>query len=265
VTRIDPSVNPPGLTTATDGGFDGPNGIAADTNGHIWVANYNGSSVTELDSSANPVGSQPITGGGITGPENVALDSHGNVWVSNYDGDTISELDSTGTPVAASPYSDPDENIIGPFGIAVDPSDHVWVTNFDDFSGDSVTKLDISGANPAFSTFYDDYLYAPYYLAADGSGNIWVANLGYDGVDEFDNAGNLLSEMGGYVGALFPFQGPSGIAIDSAGNIWVSNSGNYGTHSTGRQGVVPGYTEVVEIVGAATPIKTPLNSAPAHP
>ena len=221
--------------------------------------------MTELDSSATPVGEQPITGGGISGPENVALDSHGKVWISNYDGDTISELDSTGAPVAASPYSDPDENISGPFGIAVDPGDHVWVTNFADYSGDSITKLDISGANPTFSTFYDDYLYAPYYLAADGSGNIWVANLGDNGVDEFDNAGNLLSEMGGYVGALLPFQGPSGIAIDSAGNIWVSNSGNYDTHSTRRQGVVPSYPEVVEIVGAATPIKTPLNSAPVRP
>jgi streptogramin lyase len=265
VTRIDPSVSPPGILTTTDGGFDNPVGIAADTNGHIWVANYSGSSVTELDSSANPVGAQPITGGGIYGPENIAIDSHGNVWISNYDGSTISELDSTGAPVAASPYSDPDENIYGPFGIAVDPADHVWVTNFARYGGDSITKLDISGANPVFSTFYDQLLHPPYYLAADGSGNIWVTNLGYYGVDEFDNSGNLLSESGGFVGALFPFYGPAGIAIDSAGNVWVANFGGYGIHSTRAQAAQALYTEVVEIVGAATPIKTPLNSAPVRP
>jgi streptogramin lyase len=265
VTRIDPSLSPPGILTTTNGGFDEPVGIAADTSGHIWVANYYGSSVTELDSSANPVGEQPITGGGIDGPENIALDSHGNVWISNYDGDTISELDSTGAPVAASPYSDPDENIYTPFGIAVDPGDHVWVSNFDDYSGDSITKLDISGANPIFSTFYDELLYAPFYLAADGSGNIWVSNLGYDGVDEFDNSGNLLSEPGGFTGALFPFYGPAGIAIDSAGNVWVANFGGYDTHSTRIEGVQSPYTQVIEIVGAATPIKTPLNSAPVRP
>jgi streptogramin lyase len=265
VTRIDPSLSPPGLLTTTDGGLDIPVGIAADTSGHIWVANYGGSSVTELDSSANPVGTQPITGGGITGPENLAIDSQGNVWIANYDGDSISELNSAGAPAAASPYVDPDQTVLGPYGIAVDPGDRVWVSNFDDYSGDSITKLDISGANPVFATFYDELLYAPYYLAADGSGNIWVSNLGYDGVDEFDNSGNLLSESGGFVGALFPFYGPSGIAIDSAGNVWVSNMGGAGIHNPAAQGTVPVYAQVVEIVGAATPIKTPLNSAPVRP
>jgi DNA-binding beta-propeller fold protein YncE len=265
VTRIDPSVSPPGILTTSDGGFDNPAGIAADASGHIWIANYSGSSVTELDSGANPVGTQPITGGGISGPENIALDSRGNVWISNYDGSTISELDSTGAPVAASPYSDPDQSIRGPFGIAVDPSDQVWVTNFDDYSGDSITRLDISGANPAFSTYFDQLLYAPYYLAADGSGNIWVTNFYYGAVDEFDNSGNLLSESGGFFGALFPFFGPAGIAIDSAGNVWVANFGGLGIHSTRAQAAQAPYTEVVEIVGAATPIKTPLNSAPVRP
>jgi streptogramin lyase len=265
VTRIDPSVNPPGILTTTDGGFDGPEGIAADTNGHIWVANYYGSSVTELDSNANPVGTQPITGGGISGPENVATDAQGNVWISNYDGSTISELDSTGAPVAASPYSDPDENINGPFDIAVDPAGHVWVTNLAGYSGYSITELNVSGANPVFSTFFDELLNAPYYLAADGSGNIWVTNFFGGAIDEFDNSGNLLSESGGFVGALYPFYGPAGIAIDSAGNVWVANFGGYGTHSPAVQGTVPPYRQVVEIVGAATPIKTPLNSAPVRP
>jgi streptogramin lyase len=265
VTRIDPSVSPPAILTATDGGFDGPAGIAADTNGHIWVANYNGSSVTELDSSAIPVGTQPITGGGLAGPQSIALDSQGNVWISNYDGNTISELDSTGTPVAASPYSDPDENIYGPFGIAVDPADHVWVTNFADYSGDSITKLDVSGSNPVFSTFFDELLDAPYSLAADGSGNIWVSNYYNSGIDEFDNSGNLLSESGGFTGALFPFIYPAGVAIDSAGNVWVANSIGFGVHSTrvpALQSVPP---QLVEIVGAATAVKTPLNSAPVRP
>ncbi len=43
---------------------------------------------------------------------------------------------------------------------------------------------------------------------------------------------------------------PRGIAIDSSGNVWVA---------TGEQG------GVVELVGAATPVRTPLNTRAALP
>jgi DNA-binding beta-propeller fold protein YncE len=54
----------------------------------------------------------------------------------------------------------------------------------------------------------------------------------------------------GIRGYGFAGSSPRGIAIDSSGNVWVA---------TGEQG------GVVELVGAATPVRTPLNTRAALP
>jgi sugar lactone lactonase YvrE len=45
---------------------------------------------------------------------------------------------------------------------------------------------------------------------------------------------------------------PDGIAVDSSGNVWVANYGN------GTAGTAAGDSNVTELVGAASPVKTPL-------
>jgi hypothetical protein len=58
---------------------------------------------------------------------------------------------------------------------------------------------------------------------------------------ELDNNGNILSGPTGY---FIPQAGdPVGVAVDGSGNVWTVMSGSY----------------VIEAVGAATPVVTPLS------
>jgi hypothetical protein len=60
-------------------------------------------------------------------------------------------------------------------------------------------------------------------------------------VVELDNSGNILSGASGFY--LSSLSYPVGDAVDGSGNVWVVMAG----------------TNVIEVVGAATPVVTPLS------
>lgn len=78
-------------------------------------------------------------------------------------------------------------------------------------------------------------------MAIDGSGNVWLACLLNYGVSELSNSGTLLSPPLGY----WAGDAATGIAIDGSGDVWVVNG--YSTP-----------VAVTELIGAATPVTTPL-------
>jgi hypothetical protein len=91
----------------------------------------------------------------------------------------------------------------------------------------------------------------------DGSGNIWGPNNGTS-IAEVSNSGTTLSPSTGFqAGYAAPsgqtdsqaqFTLPRAIAIDGSGNVWVTNSAT-------------GNTTVTVLVGAASPVVTPLVTA----
>jgi DNA-binding beta-propeller fold protein YncE len=81
----------------------------------------------------------------------------------------------------------------------------------------------------------------PYAAACDGAGLVWVANLGANLISAFDPSGSPISPSTGYTSPGFDV--PASIAIDGSGNVWVGN-GEAGT--------------VTELIGAATPVVTPV-------
>ncbi len=88
-------------------------------------------------------------------------------------------------------------------------------------------------------------------LALDGSGNIWVTSG--PALKEMSSGGGALSPATtGYTGSNNVFSGsPTDPAIDSSGNLWV---------------IQPGKSyQLVEFVGIATPVKTPLSVALTSP
>jgi hypothetical protein len=74
------SQNPPPLRTITNG-INGPNGIATDESGNLYVANYVSNTVTVYA----PNGSTPkaTISNGLNGPFDVKVDAFGNVYVAN--------------------------------------------------------------------------------------------------------------------------------------------------------------------------------------
>jgi hypothetical protein len=100
-------------------------------------------------------------------------------------------------------------------------------------------------------------------IAVDGSNRIWLSNLTSTEVNggiysaggsivAFANSGQPITPATGYAnnGSFYP----SGISIDSSGNVWVGNE-----MPTPIPGTVNS-ANVVEFVGMATPVQTPLAS-----
>jgi streptogramin lyase len=257
VTELNSSGTASGGSPYTAGSMNQPAGIAIDGTGDLWISNNGNSSVTELTSAGAAHSGTPSTGGGLSVPFGIAVDFSGNAWVANTTGSSVSEFTSSGGVHTGAPYGG--GGVSNSVGVAFDSSGNAWISN----KGGSVTELNSSGTPSAGSPYSGGGLSSVNtagsgLIAIDGAGNVWVANIDGGGsanshkgsITELSNSGTAISGPNGYTGAdtssVDLVVNPIGLAIDPSGNVWASCSGN-----------------VVELVGAATPVVTPLSTAVA--
>jgi hypothetical protein len=227
-----------GSTGYSAGGVNFPYAAASDPSGNIWIANYGNGTATLLSNSGAPLsGSNGYGAGHLVFPTGVAVDASNNAWFANSGGNGVTEISFDGTQVTQIATGS------GPAALAIDRHGNVWVANY---SSDSVTELSSSGAVVA-SGYTGGGLDRPGSIAIDGTGNIWVVNHLGDSITELQGAdgaspGAAISPAGGFgsgAGLALPFAA----AIDGSGSLWVSNSNS---------------DAVVQFVGVAAPVKTPL-------
>src|SRR5262249_20354555 len=76
-------------TTLYANGLNVPNGLAFDTQGNLYVANYGNGTVSKVDPADDP----PSTFvSGLSGPVGLAFDGKGNLYVSDFDSNSLSRL-----------------------------------------------------------------------------------------------------------------------------------------------------------------------------
>jgi hypothetical protein len=270
-----------GASGYTGGGLYGPGPIAIDESGDAWTTSQN--CVTELSSTGVVLsGSTGYTGGGIYTPVGIAIDGSGNAWVANSLGNSVTKLSSTGS-ILSGPSGYTGGGLDFPQGIAIDASGNAWITNA---ISNTLTKISNSGSFLSGANGYSGGgLNASFDIAIDTYGNAWATNLG-GSASEFSNAGAALSGSAGFTGG--GLSSPSGISVDGSGNVWIANingtitelsssgtvlfagsSGGYiGSSSVAINDAVDGSGNVWitnpmsngidEMVGAATPVVTPL-------
>ena len=276
-----------GSSGYTGGGLNAPNGIAIDKSGNVWVGNDGNNSLSEFNSSGTAISTTSgYTGGGLNYPRSLAIDSSGNLWVANLEGNSVSEFSSGGTAISGSSgYTG--GGLSGPIGIAVDLSGNAWVANDNSYD---ISEFGPTGAAISPSSGYTGGgVYLSRQIAVDASGNVWTPNYN-NSLSEFSSSGSAISPSSGYTGG--GLQGPVGVAIDGAGNVWaastydvsefsssgtaVSGTAAYGdgwyltnvesiaidgsgnVWLTNYMGPGSGYDFVSEVVGAATPVVTPM-------
>jgi len=220
------------------GGIDFPVAAASDSSGNIWVANFGSSVATLLSNTGAPLsGSSGYGNGQLIFPTAIAVDANDNAWFANSSGTTVTQISFDGTHVSQVTVGN------GPDGVAIDQQGNVWVANY---YSDSVSELSSSGSVIS-SGFTGGGLYRPQGIAVDGQGNVWVVNHLGDSITELQGAdgaspGAAISPAGGFAtsaGLVLPFA----LAIDASGNLWVSSFNG---------------DSVVQFVGVAAPVKTPL-------
>jgi sugar lactone lactonase YvrE len=240
-----------GTTGFLGGGLDNPTAIAIDGSDNVWIANSSSlagppgseSSVTEFSNNGTPISPiQGFNGGGMINGASIAIDSSGNVWIGNGSSEAISELSNSGTPI--SPAGGFTNGLAGSFyGIAVDASGNVWTANS---PSASVSEFSSSGVPISPSGGFrltESVQQRPYAIAIDGAQNVWIADDSAQSIVELSPAGDVVSPSVGFTNHYIAY--PTDVAVDGSGNIWVADAE---------------YDGVAEIIGAATPVVTPISA-----
>ena len=229
-----------GASGFTSGGLNYPVAVAIDpSDGNAWVVNYGNSSLTLLSSTGQPLsGLKGYASDQLVFPVAVAIDANHNAWVANNSGMTVTKVSADGSQVNSYACCD------SAGGLAIDQHGDVWVANF---FVDSISLLSSDGS--VISSGFSDNkasIYHPQGIAVDGSGTVWVANFLGNSITELAGSaagipGQILSPPAGYAKDASLLKAYA-IAIDASGNLWVTNFGN---------------NTLTEVIGMATPVKTP--------
>jgi len=258
----------PGLNGSTDGAgsaarFDRPAGLAADSSGNLYVADYNNSTIRKITPAgvvttfAGSAGKRALVDG--TGsdarfslPWGVATDGAGNVYVADYSNCSIRKI----TPAAsvttlAGRHEIGSEDGTGsaagfnfPAGLAIDSAGTLYVADSGNHTIRKVTSegvvTTLAGAagvqgredgTGSAAHFEFDFSGDPPGLAMDGSGNLYVADTFSGTIRKVTPAGVVTTIGTPFVygceegtGHSARFRDPSGVATDRAGNVYVTDT-----------------------------------------
>jgi hypothetical protein len=222
-----------GAGTTTNGpgtiaSFGSPSGLAVDSLGNVYVADYNNfSTVREI----SPAGVVSTFAGqaGVTGflngpasialfntPRGVAVDSFGNVYVADYNNSMVREISTAGT---VSTYA----TVPFPSAITIDTFGNFYVLNGLGFikitSGSAAATI----AAPSGMNFG---------IAVDSCGDLFTASYSSNLIWETSPAGASTTLAGGTegsgngTGTGASFGMPWGVAVDSSGTVYVADDLN---------------------------------------
>ncbi|MDQ6723539.1 MAG: 6-bladed beta-propeller, partial [Thermoproteota archaeon] len=124
-----------------NGQFVGPEGIAVDSSGSVYVSDNGNNRIQKFDSNGNFITKWDFKGSDIIQwdkPEGIAVDSSHNVYVTDYSGNSIIKCDSNGKLITKWITTNPED-------IAIDRSGYVYVTDYHgilkfDSNGKLITK-----------------------------------------------------------------------------------------------------------------------------
>jgi hypothetical protein len=269
------ALSPPGGWTGL-GYIHRPQATVTDFDGNIWVANYTATDenghvvnyITEL------VGGDPfnvktyINNSDLKEAFGIAIDADNKVWMSSAGTNSVIKLDPSNG--SYTPYTP--TGLKHPMGVAIDSLGNVWISNIGGgSSGDrgSVVALDKNGHPLEGSPFTGGSIDGAWGNAVDGNDNVWINDWVGLRVTELcgvrkvncpygSKVGDQISPPNGYTSDAL--ERPTGVVIDSSGNVWLPN--NWLRLAEQRN---PGGFGMVELVGAAGPVKTPSIGPPRQP
>jgi hypothetical protein len=229
--------------------LSGPQNIAADAAGDIWVVNNlvtASSSLSELSPNGTPMLTSTLTSGSATltsnNPRNLAIDTNGNPWVASSSSSAyVFEYNNSTSPgtITALNLS------AGSYGIAIDGNNNVFVGKTSSSSGTLSFNEFLGGTLAAasevqFPSETAAGLY-PQYLAVDANGNLWASSGSTTTTGVSLTSVGLLSGINTSGCTSFPCTAATGLvstyatvapvtmstpwAIAAAANsVWVANS-----------------------------------------
>ncbi|MGE7271105.1 fibronectin type III domain-containing protein [Brevibacillus panacihumi] len=251
---------------ATSAEMNYPTGVAVDSSGNLYIAEYANNLVRKVDASGQistvaGTGSLgfsgdegPATSAQLNRPYGVAVDDSGNLYISDYFNNRIRKVDASGkiSTVAGTGtrgYSGDGgpatlAQLYYPTGVAVDSSGSLYIV---DNANNRIRKVDTSGqistvAGMGTSGYSGDggpatsaQLNYPNGVTVDSNGNLYIADSSNHRIRKVDTSGTISTVAGngnlGYSGdggpaTWYTLNGPTGVAVDGSGNLYIADNSN---------------------------------------
>ncbi len=175
---------------------EGAVGLAFDTSGNLWMANYDDSTLLEytasqLASSGSPPPAKTFTNvdGDLSSAEEVDFDGSGNLWMAAPGSSQVSELTAAqlaGSGGAVAPaVVVSGSGVTGAIGIAFDAAGDLWVAGCDEDQLTEFTPSQLASTGTPTPTVTigpatSGLLGCPYDMQFDHTGTLWFGNAEAD-------------------------------------------------------------------------------------
>ena len=259
--------------TGSSARFNYPSGIAADTGGNVYVADFENSTirkiapggvVTTLAGSPQQAGDGDGFGSGarFNHPEDVAVDGSGNVYVLDTSNQTVRKISTGGvvSTLAGNPGmsgrldgTGAGASFFYPGGIAVGAT-NLYVADTGNhslrvvtISGGVSTLAGAAGQEGSTDGTGSGALFAyPDGVAVDVGGNVYIADTNNNTIRKM-TPGGVITTYAGVAGppgsndgpaASARFNSPTGVAADVFGNVYVADAGNSTIRRINSAGIV---------------------------
>ena len=244
--------------TGTAAGFNGPNDVAVDGSGNVFVTD--GYAIRKITPAGvvSTLAGNGTTQGFVNGtgtaasfnlPTGIALDGRGNLFVADTWNNAIRKIAPAGV---VSPFAGGTQGFINgtgtaarfyyPQGVAVDSSGNVFVADSWNNVIRKITPAGVvstfagSGKTPGFvvnGTGTAASFEGPRGIAVDSSGNVFVAEHYNNAIRKITPTGVVSTFAGGTqgfvngTGTAASFGRPHDVAVDSSGNVFVADNDNH--------------------------------------
>jgi YD repeat-containing protein len=191
----------PGIAGAGNGQFSALAGLAVDSSGNLWVADFGNNRIQEFNEKDEYVRQFGSAGKGteqFEGPVNIAI-SGGHLYITDYRNNRVQEFSTTGAPISRfSECTGGPGQFSSPWGIAADPrSGNLYVVDSGNArvqectaSGGFVTKFGTAGTGPGQFDL-------PTGVAVNSSGGIFALDNATNRIEEWTRSVWVPSEVGG--------------------------------------------------------------------
>lgn len=279
--------------------FDGPFGVAVDSNRSIYVADVYNHRIRKISPSGDV---STLAGSGLADfadgvgvaasfkyPAGVAVDSNGSIYVADHQNHRIRKISQSGnvTTLAGNgtnAYADGvglAASFFSPMGLTVDSNGYIYVA---DTYNLRIRKISPSGnvstfAGSGLAAFADGVGVAasfqyPNGVAVDSHGSIYIADTDNNRIRKISPSGNVTTLAGSgsaafadAVGSTASFRSPTGVAVDSSnGFVFVTDYWNHRIRKISSEGNVTtlagsGSAAFADGVGFAASFKRPTGVA----
>jgi len=219
-TGVGPQLNfLPAAESFPASGFNLPTGLAVDSSGNLFVADFNNFAVKEVLAVNGSIPSSPTIntlGSGFGNPTGVAIDGSGNVFVADYSKSAVYEVLKVGGYTTVIALGGGFSN---PWGVAVDGSGNVYVT---DSYNNAVKQIPPGCFESTCVITLGSGFSSPNGVAVDSSGNVFVTDSGNNALKEILAAGGYITIN--TITSGLPFS--AALAVAGNGNLYVADTTN---------------------------------------